>query len=162
MIASPIVDIPTYHPIKASREHNAHIIRVIDAFVNRKANDIDIIKTNADAKIDEDASPISSRRRRRRTMHKRPSTQSRRPGNTAVSPFVLHAINTTYSIQSHTMPTHFILSIHLGPCLEQHPACDLVATRGSEMERGVLALRYGGWGWYVLRGNIFVVDGGAK
>ena len=37
--------------------------------------------------------------------------------------------------------THFILRIHLGTCLDQHPACGLVAIPGSEMERGVLALR---------------------
>ena len=41
------------------------------------------------------------------------------------------------------MPTHSILSIHLGPCLDQHPACGLVATPGSDMERGGLPLRGG-------------------
>jgi len=38
------------------------------------------------------------------------------------------------------MPTHFIQSIHLGPCLDQYPACGLVALPGSEMERGALGL----------------------
>ena len=42
------------------------------------------------------------------------------------------------------MQTHFIQSIHLGPCLNQHPACGLVAKPGSEMERGGLVLRGGG------------------
>ena len=87
LIATSIFDIPTYHPIQASKEHNAHIIRVIDTFTNRKANDSDMIKTNADAKTDEDASPISCRRRRSRPTPKRPSARYRRPGNTAVAPF---------------------------------------------------------------------------
>ena len=43
LIASPIIDIPTYHPIQASSEYNALIIRVIDTFANRKANDSDRI-----------------------------------------------------------------------------------------------------------------------
>jgi len=42
------------------------------------------------------------------------------------------------------MPTHTILSIHLGPCLDQHTACGLAAIPGSAMERGVEALRVGG------------------
>ena len=99
-----------------------------------------MIKTNADAKANEDASPISYRRRRSRPTPKRPSARSRRPGNTAVAPLDSHASNTPYSIQSHTMPTHAIQSIHIGPCLDQHPACGLLATPGSEMERGGLAL----------------------
>ena len=41
----------------------------------------------------------------------------------------------------HTVITHVIYSISLGPCLDQHPACGLVAIRGSEMERGGLVLR---------------------
>ena len=49
LIATQIVDIPTYHSIQASSEHNARIIRIIDTFANRKASNIDLIKTNADA-----------------------------------------------------------------------------------------------------------------
>jgi len=41
------------------------------------------------------------------------------------------------------MPTHLILSIHLGPCLDQHPAYGLVAILGSVMERVVLGLQLG-------------------
>jgi len=139
MIASPIVVIPPYHRIQGYREHNARIIRVIDTFANKKENDSDLIKRKAATKIDEDASPISCRRPSQPT-HKWPSARSRRPGNTAVAPLELHISNTTYSKQSHTMPTHFILSIHLGPCLDQHPACGLVASRGSPVERGPLVL----------------------
>ena len=98
MIASPIVNIPIYHPIRASREHNARIIRVNDTFTNGKANDIDRIKANAHAKTDEDASPISYRRQRSRPTPKQPSARSRRPGNTVVAPFDSHASNTPYSI----------------------------------------------------------------
>jgi len=43
------------------------------------------------------------------------------------------------------VPTHFILSIHLGPCLDQHPACGLVAIVGSDMERGPLVLGLRTW-----------------
>ena len=43
--------------MQASKEHNAHIIRVMNQFSNRKASERDLIKLNADAKIDEDASP---------------------------------------------------------------------------------------------------------
>jgi len=41
------------------------------------------------------------------------------------------------------MKTYTIQSIHLGPCLDQHTACGLVAIPGSEMERGDLVLREG-------------------
>jgi len=39
------------------------------------------------------------------------------------------------------MPTHEIHSIQLGPCLDQHPACGLLAMHGSKVERGELVLR---------------------
>ena len=68
LVASPIVDIPTYHRIQASSEHNAHIIRGIDTFINRKAKHSDRLNTNTDAKTDEDASPISCRRQQSRPM----------------------------------------------------------------------------------------------
>jgi len=58
LIASQIADTPTYNPIQASRVHNARIIRVIDTFANRKANDIDLIKPNPNTETNEDASPI--------------------------------------------------------------------------------------------------------
>ena len=51
-----MVDIPPFRPMQASREHNAHIIRVIDTFANWKVNDSALIKTDAEAKLDEDAS----------------------------------------------------------------------------------------------------------
>jgi len=38
-IASPIVNIPTYHPIQGSREHYAKSIWIIHTSVNRKSND---------------------------------------------------------------------------------------------------------------------------
>jgi len=44
-------------------------------------------------------------------------------------------------MQSHTIPTYTTHSIHLGPCLDQHTACDLAAILGSEVERGALELR---------------------
>jgi len=56
------VDIPINHPIQASMKHHAHIIRNIGTFVNRTSHNTDFFNTNADAKIDEDASPISCRR----------------------------------------------------------------------------------------------------
>ena len=146
MIVSPIVDIPIYHPIRASREHDALIIRSIDTFANRKASDIDLCKTNKDANIDDDALPISYRRRLSRPPSKRLNAPSRRPGNTAVAPFESQASKTSYITQSHSEPTHITLSIHLGPCLDQHPACGLVATQGSAMERGPLVLLEGGRG----------------
>ena len=118
LITSPIVNIPTYHPIQASRQHNAYIIWVVDAFEKRKASDIDRINTNAGSNTDRDASPISYRRRRSRPTPKRPSARSRRPRNTAGAPFESHASNTPYNIQSHIIPTHFIQSIHLGPCID--------------------------------------------
>ena len=37
-----------------------------------------------------------------------------------------------------------MLSIHLGPCLDQYPACGSVALLGSPLERGGLDLRKGG------------------
>ena len=96
-------------------------------------------------------------------MHKEPSALSGRPWNTAVVPFALHTSPIPYSIQSHTMPTHAILSIHLGPCFDQHAACGLVAIRGSEMERGPLVLQ-GGRGGGALGGREVSDkrDGGAK
>jgi len=45
LIASPIADIPTYHPIQAFNKHNTHIIWDSDAFVNGISNDSDMIKT---------------------------------------------------------------------------------------------------------------------
>ena len=57
------------------------------------------------------------------------------------------------------MPTHFILSIHLGTCLDQHPACGLVAIPGSEMERGALELRAGGGRGGALGGESSVKEG---
>ena len=57
------------------------------------------------------------------------------------------------------MPTHVILCIHLGPCLDQHPACDLVAMLGSQMEGGALE---GLQEWDVLGGNSGVAGAGAK
>jgi len=63
-------------------------------------------------------------------------------------------------MQSHTIPTHSSLNIHLGPCLDQHPARGVVAMRGSYMERGAPVLRgcVGGlWtgrgGWW-KQGNV--------
>ena len=145
LLASPIVDIRTYHSMQRSTENNAHVIRIIDTFANRKKTyDIDLIKTNADAETDKDASLISCPRCRSRSTSKRPSPRSRRSGNTAIAPFDSHASNTPYSIQSHTMPTHIIQSIHLGPCLDQHPACGLMAPEGSKIERGALELQGGG------------------
>ena len=47
------------------------------------------------------------------------------------------------------MPTHTILSIHLGPCLDQHTACGLMTTRGGEMEWGGLVLR----AWVAMGGE---------
>jgi len=95
------------------------------------------IKTNAD----EDASPISC-------PHDGddppPSGLAPDPGvqGTRQSPHSTHLHPLSpYSIQSYTVPTHVILSIHLGPCFDQHPACGLAAILGSEMERGVLVLR---------------------
>ena len=99
------------------------------------------MQANAGLRPNEDPSPISYCRRQRRSTHKRHSAPSRRPSYTAVATFELRISNTTYNIQSHTMPTHFIISIHLGPCLDQHPACGLVAIPGSVMERGVARLR---------------------
>jgi len=47
------------------------------------------------------------------------------------------------------MPTHCSVSIHFGPCLDQHQTCGLVAIQGSAMERGVPGLwgdgGMGGW-----------------
>jgi len=57
------------------------------------------------------------------------------------------------------MLTHFILSIHLGPCLDQHPACDLVATLGCGVERGELVLRENGRGKHDLGGARGVASG---
>ena len=76
----------------------------------------------------------------------RSSGRSRQPVNTAVAPFELQASISQYSIQSQTMTTYIIQSIHLGPCFDQHPACGLVAILGSLMERGGLGLRLEGWG----------------
>ena len=143
LIASPIIDTPIYHPIQASRERNIHIFRIIDTFANRKANAIDLNKTNTDAKIDEDALPISCLRRWSRLTPKRPSARSRQLGSTAVVPFESHASVAPYGTQSNIISTHFILSIHLDPCLDQKPACGLVAIPGSAMERGPLVLRGG-------------------
>jgi len=138
LIASPMVGIHTYHPTQASRWHNTHIIRIKNTSVHSKANNIDIYEQNTHAKIDEDASSISCRRRRSRPTPKRPSDRSRQPVNTAVAPFELQASISQYSIQSQTMTTYITQSIHLGPCLDQHPACGLVAILGSVMERGGL------------------------
>ena len=48
IIASPIVDNPPCHPIKGYMEHNAHTLRVIDAFVIKLANGIDLSKIKAE------------------------------------------------------------------------------------------------------------------
>jgi len=56
LIPSPIVDIPTNHPIQAYREHYAHIIQVMETFVNRKAKTIDRIKVTVDTETDEGTS----------------------------------------------------------------------------------------------------------
>jgi len=71
IIASPIVDNPPCHPIKGYMEHNAHTLRVIDAFARSK------IRT--DTKTNGDAMPISCCRRRGRPKRLRHSARSRRP-----------------------------------------------------------------------------------
>jgi len=66
LIAVPIIIIS--HIIQSKdtgiQDHNAHVSRAIETLANRKEIDIELIKPNADAKTDEDASPISCRRRR--------------------------------------------------------------------------------------------------
>ena len=59
-------------------------------------------------------------------------------------------------IDHYSIETHTILYIHIGPCLDQHPACGIMAPPGSDMERGALELRGGALG--VKRG---VVERGA-
>jgi len=72
------------------------------------------------------------------------TARSRRPGNTAVAPFESHTAHASHGIQSHIMTTHSIQSIHLGPCLDQHPACSRLARIGSVMENRVFGLLDGG------------------
>jgi len=51
-----------------------------------------------------------------------------------------------HHIDHYSIKTHTILYIHIGPRLDQHPACGLVATFGSSVERRELGLQGRGCG----------------
>jgi len=113
---------------------------LINKHANRVTHNIDQHHPDADAKAMEDVLPTYCRRRSRSTQYLQRQIQTAREHGCRTIR-IEHTSIKLNSIQLLEKVTHFILNIHICPCLDEQTEWDPFAPFDSAMERGDLVLR---------------------